>query len=325
MSQSFTYRFDLRLLALLVAALAACGGVIDDPSSSSAEPIINGQADATHSAVVALIYQGEQFCTGTLITPRAILTAGHCLEESGYPPARMSAFFGQKVGGSGTTIPVASGAAHPSWYVASNGAPIYDVAVLLLTKDAPVTPMAWQSTALPNIVGKSTKMVGYGVTNAYSQSGNGTRRSVAEAITKQDSGFIYYGDGRDGTCQGDSGGPTLYIENGVETVIAVTSYGDSSCVNLGANTRVDTYASFINKMIGSSSSGAATSTGICGTTESYGDTTIDSCMNSHCCTSFNACYSNATCQKCMVKPSGSGCSTNTKFKALNSCMNTNKC
>ena len=90
-------------------------------------------------------------------------------------------------------------------------------------------------------------MVGYGVTNAKSQTGNGTRRTVNETIEDQDTTFLYYGGGVSGTCQGDSGGPTFLMMNGVKTLVAVTSYGDSTCVQLGANTRVDTYAAFLSR------------------------------------------------------------------------------
>ncbi|HEY3356016.1 MAG TPA: pre-peptidase C-terminal domain-containing protein [Polyangia bacterium] len=207
--------------------------------------IINGSTDTTDVAVVALTYQGEQFCSGTLVSPRTVITAGHCLKETGFPVTQVKVFFGNTVGGSGTSVACTAGAAHPSYYTRSDGAPLYDVAYLTLAQDAPVAPTAWQSTALPSLVGQSVQMVGYGVTNAKSQTGNGTRRTVNETITSQDSGFIYYGGGVSGTCQGDSGGPTFALINGVKTLVAVTSYGDNTCVQEGANTRVDTYASFL--------------------------------------------------------------------------------
>jgi len=196
-------------------------------------------------AVVALTYQGEQFCSGTVVSPRTVITAGHCLRETGIPVTSMKVFFGTTVGSSGTTLSVVGGAAHPSYYVRSDGAPINDIAYLTLAQDAPVTPMAWQSTPLGNVVGKTVQLVGYGVTNAKYQTGNGTRRTYYDTIDDQDDIFLYYGGGTSGTCQGDSGGPMFLNVNGVKTLIAVTSYGDYSCLQLGANTRVDTYASFL--------------------------------------------------------------------------------
>ena len=49
-----------------------------------------------------------------------------------------------------------------------------------LAQDAPVTPMAWQSAALSNVVGQLAQMVGYGVTNAKSQTGGGTPSGSTE-------------------------------------------------------------------------------------------------------------------------------------------------
>ena len=239
-----------RLIAAVgLAVVAGCGG---DPFITEGEQqgsIIAGSADTTHHAVVALVYQGREFCTGTLIAPRTVLTAGHCLKETGLTAADISVFFGNKVGGSGTSIKAAKWKAHPSYRLTSNGVPMNDVSVIVLAQDEPVAPMAWQSSPLPNLVGKSVLMVGYGVTSAPKQTGDGTRRQVTQKIRDQDGTFIYRGGTKSGTCQGDSGGPTLLDENGKLTVVAVTSYGDETCVKLGGNTRVDPYASFISQFI----------------------------------------------------------------------------
>jgi V8-like Glu-specific endopeptidase len=288
-----------RCIALLVLALTFVGACDGNPLPvQRLEPrIINGTADTTDVAVVALVYQGEQFCTGTLIAPRTVVSAGHCLKETGFTASQISVFFGNAVGGAGTSAKVSKWTANPNYYVQSDGAPINDVSVLVLASDAPVAPMAWQSTALGNIVGQSVKMVGYGVTNANQQTGNGTRRQVNETITDQDNTFIYYGGGKSGTCQGDSGGPTFLDVNGTPTVIAVTSYGDQSCVQLGANTRVDTYASFIKQFI----------TGSC--TPACGG---KSCGSDGCGGTCGSCASAETCDssgQCVASGGGSGDST----------------
>jgi len=242
--------------------LCACGDAGVQLPGMTGAPIINGAVDTTDVAVVALTYQGTQFCTGTVIASRTVLTAGHCLRETGYPVTQIRVFFGTTVGSSGTSIGVVAGDAYPSYYVRSDGAPIHDVAYLTLAQDAPVAPMAWQQSALPSLVGQTLQMVGYGVTNAYYQSGSGTRRTVDLKITGQDSTFLYYGPDTKGTCQGDSGGPTFAMINGVKTLVAVTSYGDSTCVQEGANTRVDAYASFIaSHLTGTTATGGGTSGG----------------------------------------------------------------
>jgi hypothetical protein len=44
-----------------------------------------------------------------------------------------------------------------------------------------------------------------------------------------------------GTCYGDSGGPAFWEdpENGNETLVGITSWGDAQCVSSGFNYRVD--------------------------------------------------------------------------------------
>jgi secreted trypsin-like serine protease len=238
------------IATLSLLGLASC--VEPAPVGQEERPIINGQVDQSHLAVVALVadYYGQSwsFCSGTVIGPRAILTAGHCLEESGIAPTDMYAYFGTTVGDGSSKIRCTAGQAHPSYYVRQDGAPMYDVAVLTLSQDAPVVPVQWQRTPLPDIVGKNVTLVGYGVTNAQRQTGDGTRRVVDLAVTQIDDTFIYYGDGQKGTCQGDSGGPMFLDVNGTLTIVGVTSWGDQSCVQLGGNTRVDIYSDFIQPL-----------------------------------------------------------------------------
>jgi V8-like Glu-specific endopeptidase len=232
----------------LIAIMTGCG---PDPLPSERlqSRIINGTIDTTHSAVVALVAQGADFCTGTVIGPRTVVSAGHCQRQTGYTASDLTVFFGNAVGGAGTSLHTTSWTTHPEYKEQADGTLVNDVSVIVLAQDAPVEPMAWQSTPLPNIVGKTALMVGYGVTNAAAQTGSGTRRQVNQVITAQDASLIYYGDGKAGTCQGDSGGPTFLDVDGTPTVIAVTSFGDQTCVQEGANTRLDTRSSFIAKLM----------------------------------------------------------------------------
>jgi MYXO-CTERM domain-containing protein len=243
---------SLRLLcglALFFAAtmVGACESADPISVGRSQRRIINGIPDTSYPATVALVYQGEEFCSGTLVAPRIVLSAGHCLKETGFKAADISVFFGEVVGSPGTSIKALKWTAHPLYYELSDGTPMNDVSVIVLAEDGPVDPMDWQSIPLPDPTGKTATMVGYGVTDARTQTGDGTRRQVTEIIKGMDSDFIFYGDGRSGTCQGDSGGPTFLADSAV--VVAVTSYGDVSCVRGSGATRVDVHAKFINQVI----------------------------------------------------------------------------
>jgi len=209
------------------------------------EHIVAGRVDEADVAVVALTTGGRTFCSGTLVARRTVFTAGHCVVESGLDASQVRVYFGTRVGGPGVSVAVVGWGAHPGYQVLPDGVPLHDVAYVTLGADAPVAPLPWQATRLPSLVGTRVRMVGYGVTDARHQTGSGTRRAVIQTILDQDAGFLYYGDGVSGTCQGDSGGPTLAKPDGVTTLVAVTSYGDETCVQLGVNTRVDANAPFL--------------------------------------------------------------------------------
>ncbi|HLM78402.1 MAG TPA: trypsin-like serine protease, partial [Rubrobacteraceae bacterium] len=63
-------RRSVLLLTLMALTILAASGV--------AGAIINGQPDGSRHPYVGMVYNDGALCSGTLISPTAFLTAGHC-------------------------------------------------------------------------------------------------------------------------------------------------------------------------------------------------------------------------------------------------------
>ena len=70
------------ILILSINLAAGCSGADDPVSRSRQEPIVGGQLDPGHLPVGLVLQigtQGYTSCTGTLIGPKTVLTAKHCV------------------------------------------------------------------------------------------------------------------------------------------------------------------------------------------------------------------------------------------------------
>ncbi len=203
--------------------------------------IIGGEYFSGLPAVGAIMYWGGDHCTGTLIGPRKVLTAAHCVED--VSASGMTFVLGADANNPDYQFHVQSFEAHP-WY--DSYELDNDIAYLILTQDAPIEPMPMLSAMDSSFIGEEMLFVGYGVTNGYSQTGSGQKRAVWMSIDKVSATTFRYTDSYHNTCSGDSGGPAFYkAPNGEYYIAGVTSWGDTYCAEYGINTRVDTYLDFL--------------------------------------------------------------------------------
>src|SRR5512135_2225628 len=90
-----------RVGLLLILACAGCAAHAgDEPTedvASTEQAITNGEDDDHDPAVVALLQNGQIFCSGVLITSHVVLTAAHCVDPT--PPDQV--LFGSKLGAKG--------------------------------------------------------------------------------------------------------------------------------------------------------------------------------------------------------------------------------
>lgn len=256
---------------LLLATLVAVSACADQWVSSSDSAIVGGTADTGDPAVGAVLIQMSDgttvaICSGTLISKKVVMTAAHCVsihdpQIPGAAPKQV--FFGSNVDGSPVAlINVTKTTFHPSFNERrlQDG---NDVALLLLEREPPsgITPMPINRQAMTSHIGESVRLVGFGITSGGMHD-DGTKRMVTTNIDDVDAKLLWVMDPNRNTCNGDSGGPSFVNIGGREVVAGVTSFGDEDCIQAGAYTRVDLFASsFIDPWIAENDATPAASCG----------------------------------------------------------------
>jgi len=201
-------------------------------------------------------------CTGTLIAPTVVLTAGHC------EALHTRIFVGNDTSKQGRIYRVKQHVRHPQWDAQLNN----DLMLLIL--DKPVTGVAPRKLATATAINKATdaRVVGFGTTDTAGTKGYGNKQQTDVPIVspscqgkvsgKADSNVYGCHAGKElvagkplllhDTCKGDSGGP-LYVANkqGQWLLAGVTSRGTdlstTMCGDGGTYTRVDMYRTWIIK------------------------------------------------------------------------------
>lgn len=239
-------------LAGLVFAVGFAG-CLADPSSpvvANEEAIVDGTLGG-NSSVVWLYNNAEGgMCTGSVIAPRVVLTAKHCVQPSGAsgPSAANQFIVGTgNTAGRGTTYRVQSvyttdGVWTEGGSTGLSGALVgMDIALLVLTTDTSITPLPLRRSSPTGIEGQTFTAVGYGEIPSGSA---GTKYTVQGTVEDVSGNLIYVGAV---TCQGDSGGPMILADG---TIAGVVSFGTGSCGSgYGAYNAIYNYFDIIDAAI----------------------------------------------------------------------------
>jgi secreted trypsin-like serine protease len=234
------------------------------PLSPPRASITDGEIDGNrHPAVVLLIMdvggQPAFRCSGTLISPKVVLTAGHCAGEPG-EFSGLRAFTESDVENGNNnypfkgpnTIEASEWAAHPQY--TNSAFFLHDVGVVVLSKAVKLASGQYGKLPARNQLdalqpGSSTVFtaVGYGLqqVNPVHVQADLIRMFAMPHLVQINTGFtgnfsllLSNNASTGGTCFGDSGGPNYLGSSNV--VAGVTSFGlNGSCGGTGGVFRVD--------------------------------------------------------------------------------------
>ena len=165
-----------RLLTLWVCVGSVACGVseadlsdLTDDQGEAAGEIQAGHVDAQHGAVVMVWIAGGGVCTGTLVAPNVVLTAGHCVSSpveavyfgTGAPLTSTEWSAAPTEGANRRRVGVIDQLHHPSYQPGSCPNVTFDVGLLRLERAVTdVRPLALATT--PPAVDQSCTAVGFG-------------------------------------------------------------------------------------------------------------------------------------------------------------------
>jgi secreted trypsin-like serine protease len=277
----------LRILGCAIAALALCAPAGASASGGAQASIVGGSpASIAQFPYLAYIEAGNEHsgfaCTGTVVAPRVVLTAGHCAEsvETGTfskPTEYVVAI--------GVANPKQASAENVYGVVATHVFPSFDpgvvhgdAAVLILSRPTSAPPLALAGAADAALYegGATVSVAGWGVTRAQNRQGPANMRTTTMTVQKDSTcgrktkGFYkdYSGalqlcllstpNNRSGTCFGDSGGPAVATRpDGTPVELAVISVVGPLCSPQTPNvlTRVDYVSTWVSEWIAATESG----------------------------------------------------------------------
>lgn len=234
----------LRLLAAAAGTVLATGALC-----TPAGAVVGGKdtAAGAYPAVAYVTLGGVAACTGTLIAPDVVLTAGHCgsltgsviATPIGWPPGSIGVTLGADTpGGAGERVAVKAVTIPPS-YLNTEGS---DISLLRLTKAAAAAPVrvAGRGEEALWAPGVPEAIVGYGATKEGGSPATHLQEATVPVIADGTCAAAYpgafdaktqlcagYPEGGIDTCQGDSGGPLFgHRPDGSLVLVGATSTGD---------------------------------------------------------------------------------------------------
>lgn len=226
--------------AVIAALIALC--LMAVPSQA----VVGGRdASPGEYPSVAEITFGPFLCTGTLIAPNWVLSAGHCGSVTGaavatpasWPAPLIDVRIGSVEPGAGERVPVSRVVMHPDYLLTSG----YDISLLQLSRSSANAPSNVAGAAERDLwePGDLETIVGWGATEEGGDLPDRLQEGEVPVTTDPFCADAYddfdpvtmvcagYPEGGVDTCQGDSGGPMFGRTTAGELrVVGATSFGE---------------------------------------------------------------------------------------------------
>jgi len=238
---------SIRKLLTAIATVTVAAAMAASPAGA----VVGGNdASPGEYPAIAEITFGPFGCTGTLIAPDWVLSAGHCGSLTGaavaspvsWPAPLIDVRIGGLHPGDGEQVPVKKVLLNPNYLLTSG----YDISLLQLSRASSKTPVKvagaserslWDPGDLETIVGWGATSEGGSAPDTL-QEGRvpiTTDSYCAGAYSDFDAATMVcagFPQGGVDTCQGDSGGPMFGGRRTSRRVVGATSFGEG-CARAG--------------------------------------------------------------------------------------------